>query len=230
MEKKTNILLYFFIFVALVTFVGFFNTYLKFFPNFDKFPFVIHFHFLAFTIWLLMLIVQPLLIKKKKTNLHRKIGRLSYFIAPVLLITIIILFYHEVKREIQLPNNNAPLIAFIGLIDIATFSSFYVIAMVKRKNIRWHIAFLIATTLVVLNPGLSRLLNRIQFGLGMLVAVLLPFIVTLLIIFIEKIKYNRPILKNPYFLYFCIWAVIVLLLFTIPTTELWMNFISATFI
>lgn len=229
MEKKINILLYFFIFVVVVSLFGFFNSYLKFFPDFNNFPYIIHIHFLAFSTWFLLLIIQPILIKRKKTNLHRKVGKLSYFLAPILVVTIVILATKQIQREILLPENNAEITAFIALIDIVSFSTYYIIAMTKSKNIRWHVAFLIAATLVVLNPGLSRLLNQIQFGLGMITAVFLPFAVSIFAIIFEKIKYKRPVLKSPYFLYLCFWTITILLFTTIPKIELWTNFINNTF-
>lgn len=229
MEKKINILLYFFIFVVLISLAGFFNSYLKFFPDFSKFPFVIHVHFLAFSTWFLLFIIQPILIKRKKVNLHRIIGKLSYFLAPILVVTIAILANNQIKREIISPKNSATVTAFIALIDILSFSIYYIIAMVKSNNIRWHVAFLIASTLVVLNPGLSRLLNQIQYGMGITAAVLLPFAVSIFLIIIEKIKYKRPILKSPYFLYLCFWTITIVLFATVPQTEVWTNFINNTF-
>ncbi len=229
MEKKINILLFFFVFVVLISLAGFFNSYLKFFPDFRKFPFAIHIHFLAFVIWFLLLVTQPILIKRKKISIHRKIGKLSYFIAPVLVITIFILANNQISREIKLPENNAAVTAFIALIDIVLFSLFYIIAMTKSKNIRWHVAFLIAATLVVLNPGLSRLLNQVQYGMGMITAVFLPFTVSIILIAFEKIKYKKSILQSPYFLYFCIWSITILLFATVPKTELWRNFINSSF-
>lgn len=230
MEKRINLLLYFFIFVVLISLLGFFNTYLKFFPDLNKFPIIIHIHFLAFVAWFSLLIIQPILIKRNKINLHRKIGKLSYFLAIVLVITILILAYNQISREIVLPQNSAAITAFIALIDIVSFSLFYIIAMTKSKNLRWHIAFLMAATLVVLNPGLSRLLNQIQHGLGMITAVFLPFAISISLVIFEKFKYKRPIFKSPYFLYLCIWSIIIVLFATVPKTEVWINFIQDTFI
>lgn len=138
MEKKTNILLYFFVAVALISLLGFFNTYLKFFPSFSKFPFLIHIHFFAFMAWPVLFIIQPILIKKKKIPGHRKLGKLSYFLAPILLTTIVLLFIQQIKREIAMPENFAHITAFIFLIDVVSFSTYFTLAMVKRHNIRWQ--------------------------------------------------------------------------------------------
>ena len=229
MERKTNVLLYFFIFVLLISLLGFFNTYLKFFPHVGKFPYVIHFHFSAFIAWFFLLITQPILIKQQRIDLHRKFGKLSYVLAPILILTIIILAINQIKRELSLAENNAAVIAFIALIDILSFSTYFIIAMLNSKNLRWHVAFLVAATLVVLNPGLSRLLNQIEYGLGMLVAVLLPFVLSIFVICIERIKYKRPILRSPYFLYLCMLTITILMFATIPKTEFWINFVNSTF-
>ena len=229
MEKKIDILLYFFIFVVLISLVGFFNSYLKFFPDYNKFPYIIHVHFLAFATWFLLLIIQPILIKRRKSSLHRKVGKLSYSLAPVLVVTIVILAAHQIRREILLPENDVETTAFIALIDVVSFSAYYIIAMANSKNMKWHVAFLIAATLVVLNPGLSRLLNQIQFGLGMITAVLLPFVVSIGLLGFEKVRYKIPVLKSPYFLYLCCWTITIILFTTIPKTELWRNFIYNSF-
>lgn len=199
-------------------------------PDFQRFPYIIHSHFLAFTLWFVLLIVQPLLIKRKKVSLHRKLGKLTYVLVPILVITIIILNKNQIEREVVLPTNQAPITAFIAVIDTFSFSLYYLLAMIFSKNMRWHIAFLLAATLVVLNSGLSRLLNQIQYGLGMIVVVLLPFVLSIFVIFFEKIKYKKSILKSPYFLYLCIWTMTILLFVTIPQSEFWSQMIFRLFI
>lgn len=225
METKYRLLVWFFAAVMVITIAGFFKSYIKFLPDTDKYPIVIHIHFIAFVFWLALMVVQPILIRRKRYGLHRKMGKISYLIAPVLVITILILVRKQTIREIGISESNAAVTAFIGLLDAVSFSVYYLIAMANKRNIRWHVAFLIAATLVVLNPGLSRLLNQIKPGLGLLIAVILPFITSITIILIEKIKCRRPVLKSPYFLFFCCWTMEIVLFITVPSTELWRNLI-----
>ena len=187
MERKINISILFFIAVAVLSLAGFFNSYIRFLPNTDTFPVIIHIHFTAFILWFVLIILQPILIKRKDYALHRKLGRLTYFIVPVLVITMLILIKKEVQREMPVSENRATFGAFVGLIDAFSFSAYYLIAMVNKRNLRWHVAFLVAATLVILNPGISRLANHIQSGFGLLLAVLLPFIVAITVISVEKI-------------------------------------------
>jgi len=229
MERKTNIFILFFIAVAVLSLAGFFNSYIRFLPNTDRFPVVIHVHFAAFILWFVLIIVQPILIRQKKYELHRKIGKVSYFIAPVLVITILILVKNQTQREISASENEAALTAFIGVLDAVSFSVYYLIAMVNKRNLRWHVAFLVAATLVVLNPGMSRLANQIQPGLGLLLAVLLPFIVSITVLCVEKMRFKAPVLKSPYFLFLCYWTLEIVLLMTIPNLEFWRDFVANIF-
>lgn len=223
MEKKYKFLITFFLAVTLISFAGFYTTYLSKFPRFSEFQNLIHIHFVAFSCWLILIILQPILIMKKKFKLHRTLGKFTYFLAPILVITIILLSKEQFLRLIKVDEISAQMTLFIALLDILSFSTFYLIAMIKAKNIRWHVAFIIGATLIILNPGMSRLLNYFSPGLGMLAAVLMPFIVSISIFVIEKIKYKRNILRSPYFLIFVIWTLEIISFITIPQTDFWKN-------
>jgi len=207
----------------IVSFVGFYNSYISKFPRLGEFQNLIHIHFVAFSCWLFLIVIQPILIMKKKFKLHRQLGRFSYLLAPILVLTIILLSKEKFIREFSESESSAAMTAFIAFVDISSFSTFYLIGMFKKSNVRWHVAFIIAATLIVLNPGLSRLLNQITMGIGMLTAVLIPFLVPGIVLIIEKIKYKRAILKSPYFLIVIIWTIEILLFITIPQTEFWKN-------
>lgn len=221
MEKKYKILIVFFTLVTIVSLAGFYGSYWSKFPRFGEFQNLIHIHFVAFSCWLFLIVIQPVLIMKKKFELHRQLGRFSYLLAPILVLTIILLSKEKFIREFSESESSAAMTAFIAFVDISSFSTFYLIALFIKSNVRWHVAFIIAATLIVLNPGLSRLLNQITMGLGMLTAVLIPFLIPGIVLIIEKIKYKRAILKSPYFLIIIIWTIEILLFTTIPQTDFW---------
>lgn len=223
MEKKYKFLIAFFSLVTIVSLAGFYSSYWSKFPRFGEFKNLIHIHFLAFTCWLILIVIQPILIMRKKFMLHRQLGRFSYLLAPILVLTIILLTKEKFIREFDEFPSDAAITAFIAFVDISSFSTFYLKAMFKKSNVRWHVAFIIAATLIVLNPGLSRLLNQITMGLGILTAVLIPFLIPGIVLIIEKIKYKRAILKSPYFWIIIIWTIEILLFITIPPTDFWKN-------
>lgn len=76
--------------------IGFFNTYIRFFPKFDDtaiegrgtvhFNWIMHIHGMVMMSWVFMLLVQPILIRTKKMKLHLQAVRLSYVIAPLVVV------------------------------------------------------------------------------------------------------------------------------------------------
>src|SRR6188768_1806159 len=74
--------------ILIVVFWGFYRTYFMFFPTFENFLPVQHFHGLVSLLWMVCLIAQPLLIANKKHAIHKIIGKFSYLLAPVLAVSI----------------------------------------------------------------------------------------------------------------------------------------------
>ncbi len=63
---------YYFIGLVVLAFLGFWATYFsKFFDGETKFNFYFHFHAAMVSLWILALIVQPILIGKKKLAIHK---------------------------------------------------------------------------------------------------------------------------------------------------------------
>jgi hypothetical protein len=86
MEKSYNIyhnLGYWFLFLILLVLAGFYSSYFLVF--FQPTPSIIHIHFTLMTLWIVMLIVQPFLIKYKKVAIHRMLGKISYVLVPLVL-------------------------------------------------------------------------------------------------------------------------------------------------
>src|SRR5438094_227069 len=86
MQSKDNFypnLGYWFLSFIVLVFAGFYYTYFSIL--FNPRPVIIHIHFSLMALWIAMLIIQPFLIKYKKRHLHKLIGRLSYFLVPLVL-------------------------------------------------------------------------------------------------------------------------------------------------
>lgn len=225
MERKVSILIIAFVLIMCTSLAGFYPSYLRYFPDFSKFPLLIHVHFIAFLAWFGLLILQPILIKRGNYKLHRIIGQAGYVLIPILVITIILMVLHQVKRIYPEKPELASLTACVGFLDAISILIYYGIAIINKRKIRCHLAFIIACSLVILNPGLSRLLNPIKPGLGMQVAIVLPMLVSIVILVYEKLKYKYPLLKSPYLLFLCCWIMEIIFLFNVPKTEIWKQFV-----
>src|SRR5688572_28859796 len=67
--------------------VAFHPEYIKYFPQFDGFNWLHHTHGALMASWVIILFVQPYLIYKGKYKAHRFVGKISYFTAPLMLIS-----------------------------------------------------------------------------------------------------------------------------------------------
>jgi len=178
MTKALNTrLIYLFVGVLAISFLGFYKTYLVKFPDFEGFTTAHHFHGLMALIWLLMLVLQPVLIRAKKYQLHRQIGKLGYIIMPLLVISLFLVSKATYFKNIKtMPEADALAILPNGTLEIFAFSTLFVLAMVYKKNTAYHLRFMASTGLMMLGPGLGRFLIT-TFGI--------PFPVVLLFIILS---------------------------------------------
>ena len=93
MEKAYQNVNYFVLVILAFVIWGFYRTYFGLFPSFTGITTVQHFHGFMMLSWFVMLLVQPLLIRRKKIELHRTVGMLSYILMPLLLISIFFIKY-----------------------------------------------------------------------------------------------------------------------------------------
>src|SRR5579862_2551273 len=171
-----NLGYWFLLFIPLV-FFGFYPTYFAIILR--PMPSIVHVHFTLMTIWVLMVIVQPFLIKFKKIKWHRRVGKLSYAIAPLVIISVYLMmrkkYYTEISsfRELvsngrQHYSNNQIMQQVSADISITAvyllwFILFYSMAVINRRKTHAHSRYMLATTLLLLGPTLDRITYNI-FG------------------------------------------------------------------
>lgn len=165
MEKTQiqNNIGYFFIAVWIVVMAGFHNTYTVFVPTFTGFIWMQHFHGAMLMIWLILLIIQPFLIKYKKYKWHRALGKLGYAVAPLVVFSILgvtkMVYFREVAHR---PEKEVLGQLSLDIPAIFTFAFFALMAFIYKKQTAAHVRYMIATSLLMIGPGLGRAL--IIFG------------------------------------------------------------------
>ncbi len=151
MEKAYKNISYLFGAVLLLILIGFFKTYFGLFPQFEGLPLLAHFHAIMILSWFGLLIAQPLLIRYKRPDLHRLLGKASYVIVPLMAISMILMM-----RMSQLKTKNV-FIFFIGSADLLFFLTFYALAIYYRHKLTYHTRFIVMTVLPFINPAMGRL-------------------------------------------------------------------------
>ncbi len=157
---------YFMLLLIPVIIIGFYTTYFSHFSELtESFTAVTHgrvtifhhIHAALTTLWILLLIIQPLLIRYGKFKIHKKTGKISYFIFPLLMISFIPVILRILKSDYPIRAYN-PLAGFTMLI------LFYSLAVYNKKNTPKHMRYMIGTATVFLQPSIARIGNFL-FGL-----------------------------------------------------------------
>lgn len=163
MEKAYKNIGYFFIILWIIILIGFHQTYTVFFPTFKGFRWEQHFHGAMLMAWLVMLIVQPFLIRLGKNDWHRAIGKVGYVLAPLVCFSILevsrMVYFREIAHR---PENDVLAQLSLDIPAILTFALFALLAFMYQKQPAVHMRYMIATSLLMIGPGLGRAL--IIFG------------------------------------------------------------------
>jgi hypothetical protein len=190
---------YFFLILLGLVFLGFFKTYFGLFPRFnaETTP-VVHFHFFVQFLWVCILITQPLLIRHEKFKIHRLIGKLTYVLVPLIVISIILMWQ---KGIIDPATENSPsnylryLLKnhFHSLCDMLLLITFYSLAIFNKQTTKVHMRYMIAIALLYIDPTFSRLVNywfNVSDSNSDLITILFTDAILIGLIFYD-IKYNR---------------------------------------
>ncbi len=190
----------FFTTILLIVILGFYQTYLIFFPNFQGFSHEQHFHGIMMLIWMIFLIIQPLLIKDRLFQIHRIIGKISLIAAPLMILSIFLVSKMVYERSIATLTLQETLASMVlGITNMFAFMLFYYLAVFNSRNMAIHMRYMIGTALVMLGPGLGRLLGvrfHLQGDLPVHITYFLAIAIALVFLVLDIRKKNnyRPYL------------------------------------
>jgi hypothetical protein len=231
------------LFILLVV-AGFYSSYFTIFFE-PKEP-IIHVHFALMSLWIILLIVQPFLIKFKRLRLHRLLGKCSYFLFPLVALSgyqmirysyYNVLFDHDTQAKLGVQQLSAEqLNAFaasfeaIAIFYLVLFVLFYSLAIIYRKKSNIHARFILASALTLLGPTVDRI---VLFGFGTqmlpgslpieLVAFAIADVVLILLLF-KDYKNRRP--TKALAISLSIYVLAQTMYFILPQTAAWPYFVG----
>ena len=136
---------------------GFYRTYTSEFPNFINKTITIHVHGILLMMWMILLIVQPLLINTGRTQLHRTIGKVSWVLGPLIIVSMFLVGRGSYGRSIgNIPEQVNLATMVLDIRGYLTFAIFWALAMFYRKNSASHMRYMIATGMLAIGPGVGR--------------------------------------------------------------------------
>lgn len=153
---------YYFIALLALVFAGFWSSYFsRFFNGTNDYNFYFHFHAAMMILWVAILIIQPLLIRKKKLEMHRIIGRFTYMLMPVMLVSVILIMNSGMKK---VPVEELSFSSVIFPVrDFFILATAFAIGVRYRHTIQIHARAMILTGIVFIEPALFRFLGHVVF-------------------------------------------------------------------
>ncbi len=145
--KKTG---FFFLLILPLVAIGFYPSYFGLFPEFNqKIDFLVHIHFLISALWVAVLITQPFLILNKQYRWHKLLGRFTYVIFPIWILSFIPMIYNAIQK-----GNNQNLVFPIGTMSLLII--LYILAIKHRRTTAKHMRYFIASVVVLIDPTVGR--------------------------------------------------------------------------
>jgi hypothetical protein len=108
--------------------------------------------------WMLLLIAQPLLILTGRRPLHRRLGAVSYGLAPYVVVSSLLLSHSRLDPVSAPTFRTDATDNYLALIAIALFATCYALAIGFRRRAPVHARFMTATLLTMVDPLVFRLL------------------------------------------------------------------------
>jgi hypothetical protein len=215
-----------FVFLILIAIQwGFYQSYTSHFPHFKNANTLIHIHGALLMTWMLLLIAQPLLIHSGKAKLHRTIGKISWVLGPLIIISLFLIgrggYFRGIEANVP-EHENLTFIA-LDMRGLLSFALFWSLAMIHRKSPDTHMRYMIATGILAIGPGVGRGLGS-NFGLTLGDALTITDVLDLVIVgVLLGIDVYRKKNYKPFLTVFLV-LLIGSVLWQLRNTALWQTF------
>jgi len=134
-----------------------------FWPRYYSKPFdaslYLHLHAITAILWFALLVAQPLLMKKRNLELHRLLGRLSYPVAAMVVISIILLTHSRISTTPEEYFVRRSYIVYLQLSLAFVFAVTYGFALWYRRNRDTHSRLMVATAFTFIDPVFDRFIS-----------------------------------------------------------------------
>lgn len=178
----------------------------------------VHFHGLVMFAWMVLLVAQAALIRTGRRALHRALGKVSFALVPVILVSTLLLAHYRVRQGP--PSAETLYFLYVQLSLIAIFVIAYALAMARRRDPPLHMRYVVVSTLALVDPILARLLfNHFRVEPPLLQLLTYGFVMAILAALWWRDRGTR--FARPYSTMLALFAVAVAPTFFITDTETW---------
>jgi len=141
--------------LLLLAFLAYWPTYFSRVLSADHYT---HFHASLAVLWILMLAAQPTLIRLKRLAWHRLLGALSYVLAPLIVVSILLLGHSRIKGLTGDAYAVQTYVLYLQVSLTVLFGLSYALAIYKRHTVALHARFMVCTVFTLIDPVVIRLM------------------------------------------------------------------------
>ena len=130
-------------------------------PYFSQLPAAsryVHFHVATMVAWMGLLIAQPLLMRAGRTDAHRALGKTTYLLVPLMVISGFLLAHHRQSQPGQLDQPGMLGLMVLQFLSPLLITAFYSMALANRRSPPVHARWMLATALLLIDPIVARML------------------------------------------------------------------------
>lgn len=117
-----------------------------------------HLHALIGSLWFGLLIAQPLCIRTRRPALHRSLGRCSYVLAPLFVLSAGLLSHYRLASMSEATFAQEGYSHYLPFYASVAFSAAYVLGLLYRHVPMAHGRFMLSTAMPLIDPVVGRVL------------------------------------------------------------------------
>jgi hypothetical protein len=207
--------------VLAVSVLGFWKPY---FSRLTAAQGLAHLHALMMLAWIGMLVAQPMLIRMRRLAWHRRVGKASYAVVPLMIVSALMLAQSRMHAAPPQMLHVQQFILYLGVAASFLFVVIWGLGIRYRRDTALHARFMVATALTLVDPSLARVMifwvpavppplyQWISFGV--------VYLVLLLLITLDPLPRGRKAFIGVLALFVTMHASIML----VPGTMAWQRF------
>ena len=134
----------------------------------------VHAHGAVMASWLAMLIAQAFLIRSNRRPMHRLLGKASYVLAPLVVLSTLSLAHMRLAEAGQAPSVDLLYFLYVQFSLLGLFLLCYSLATYHRKSPQVHARYMACTALTLIDPIFARI-DYAWFGIDFPLAQMLTY-------------------------------------------------------
>ena len=151
--------------MAGAVFAGFAPSFLlKAFTESPPLPWLLHAHGVVFSGWMLLFVAQALLVAQRRTDLHRRLGRLGGVLAVAMVPLGIAVSVMALRTNHTPPGLDPRSFLVLPFFDLLTFVVLTAAAIHCRDQAETHKRLMLLGTISIIDAGLARLPGVFDLG------------------------------------------------------------------